>query len=225
MTDEINIDCWLLIVDTDTYSGNFERQLTAYLTGQLGECGVGKEMAKLFEEEAKTNKPPVDFAEVVVSAPDDHGCSRPCTIYPTPGWYNDGVGNHFQAGDQKKALESYKTMMGWEIARLGKMYEGYLKVMPPGWTEKAVQKELVALEKRKKALKALKKLDTCSAYQSVAIFFSERPSKKTIAWLKKRAEGYPEARRKEWALSKLLKITGWRLIEHRVTRRLKVEIV
>jgi hypothetical protein len=32
---------WLFIVDTDSYAGNFERCMCAYMTGQIGECEVG----------------------------------------------------------------------------------------------------------------------------------------------------------------------------------------
>ena len=34
-----------LIIDTNSYSGNFEREMCAYVTGQYGECGVGKDLA------------------------------------------------------------------------------------------------------------------------------------------------------------------------------------
>jgi hypothetical protein len=36
----------LFVVDTDTYAGNFEREMCAYITGQVGECEVGEEIAK-----------------------------------------------------------------------------------------------------------------------------------------------------------------------------------
>jgi len=39
------------IIDTDQYAGNFEREMCAYLTGTVGECGVGDEFAELFSKE------------------------------------------------------------------------------------------------------------------------------------------------------------------------------
>ena len=33
------------IVDTDSYAGNFEREMCAYMTGHIGECSVGEEYA------------------------------------------------------------------------------------------------------------------------------------------------------------------------------------
>ncbi len=227
MTEEINTDCWLLVIDTDSYSGNFERELTAYLTGQLGECGVGDKMAAIFAEDAKTNKPPVDFDVEVFSEPDDKGCARPCTIFPTPGWYNDGMGGHYKVGDEEKALKAYQKTQEDEVNREKARYEDYLKNMPTGWTEKAVQRELKTLEKRLDDAKKRKKVAKYPAYQSVAIFFLDRPSKKTIEWLKERAKGYPEARKKayDWDRGPAPKITGWRLIKNEVVRTQKEEAV
>ena len=225
MTEEINTDCWLLVIDTDSYSGNFERELTAYLTGQLGECGVGDKMADIFAEDAKTNKPPVNFDVEVFSEPDDKGCARPCTIFPTPGWCNDGMGGHYKVGDEEKALKEYQKTQEDEVNREKARYEGYLKNMPPGWTEKAVRRELKTLEKRLDDAKKLKKVRKYPAYQSVAIFFLDKPSKKTIEWLKERAKGYPEARKKayDWDRGPAPKITGWRLIKNEVVRTQKEE--
>ena len=36
---------WIFVVDTNQYSGNFERELTAYMKGMIGGCGVGVELA------------------------------------------------------------------------------------------------------------------------------------------------------------------------------------
>ena len=32
-----------IIIDTEDYAGSFERPMVAYITGQLGDCGVGEE--------------------------------------------------------------------------------------------------------------------------------------------------------------------------------------
>lgn len=34
------------IIDTDSYSGNFEREMCAYITGHIGDCLVGFEEAE-----------------------------------------------------------------------------------------------------------------------------------------------------------------------------------
>lgn len=80
------------IIDTDSYAGNFERELCAYITGHIGDCGVGEVNAARFKDEV--GEP---FENVTVEA-DDHGCCRPVTICPTPGWFNDGMGSHYEEG-------------------------------------------------------------------------------------------------------------------------------
>lgn len=220
MIDEEQIpSCWILVIDTDSYSGNFERELTAYLTGQLGECGVGDRLAELFKTETKTDKPPVKFEDMVLSVSDERGCYRPCSIYPTPGWYNDGMGGHYKAGDEDNALKTYQKTVETDVNKEKARYEGYLKNMPTGWTEKDVRRQLKAIEKRLDDAKKLKKVSKFPAYQSVAIFFSKKPSEKTIAWLKTRAEGYDKARKTayDWDRGPGPKILGWRLVNHQVS--------
>lgn len=59
---------YLFVVDTDSYSGNFEREMTEYVVDAL---------QSMIEEDDI-------IPEEVVSC-----------IYPTPGFYNDGNGEHF----------------------------------------------------------------------------------------------------------------------------------
>lgn len=71
MTDNYG-DCIAFVVDTDQYAGNFEREMCAHLTGQIGECEVGEEFVK--------NEIAVQFYNVIDKA-DDHGTYRPVTIF------------------------------------------------------------------------------------------------------------------------------------------------
>jgi hypothetical protein len=69
---------WGFIIKTNEYAGNFERQLCAHCTGESGECGVGLDYINesnknLFEEDC------------IIQVPDDHGCSRPCSIWTSAG--------------------------------------------------------------------------------------------------------------------------------------------
>lgn len=94
MTMDIKNDSqYLFIIDTDSYAGNFERELCAYITGVLGECGVGD------QEQIEFNKSVSDalaeqFCEIVEHVADDHGCFRPCAISETPDRGNNGYGSH-----------------------------------------------------------------------------------------------------------------------------------
>lgn len=71
------------IIDTNSYSGNFEREMCAFLTGQVGECGVGDEHAKEFKEQFPNEY--AIFEDIIGSESDDNGCYRPCDITETPG--------------------------------------------------------------------------------------------------------------------------------------------
>src|SRR5689334_7421600 len=81
-----------IIFDTDHYAGNFEREMVAYISGQVGDCEVGSAQAALAEKEVGL----AWFEENIVFHPDEHGCHRPADSEPTPGWWNDGKGGHFR---------------------------------------------------------------------------------------------------------------------------------
>src|SRR3989344_1236736 len=85
-------DYYLFIIDTNTYAGNFEREICAYITGQIGECGVGEENAKL----AKQQIPLItaQLEDLVEMVPDKHGCARPVAIFPNPKYGKDRYGTH-----------------------------------------------------------------------------------------------------------------------------------
>ena len=103
---------FIFVIDTDAYAGNFERGLCAYITGRLGECEVGEDEAEIFREEVGD---PDELFEFIDSKPDeDGGCLRPVTIFPTPGWFNDGRGGHFREGEEEKAQEHKKTSPEWK---------------------------------------------------------------------------------------------------------------
>lgn len=80
-----------LIIDTNKYAGNFEREMCAYCTGSLGDCGVGSEEADEFEKDGNNSDM---FSDYIAQVPDEHGCFRPANIEPTPGWVNDGMGDN-----------------------------------------------------------------------------------------------------------------------------------
>jgi len=93
-------DYYIFIIDTDTYAGNFERPMCAYVTGQIGECNVGKEQAEL----AKKEIPEVveQLEELIEHVPDEHGCHRPVSIFPNPRYGNDGDGSHALLTDENR---------------------------------------------------------------------------------------------------------------------------
>ncbi len=70
-----------LVIDTDSYAGNFERDMCAYLTGQVGECTVGSDIVKWFSSDIKH----LEWWQkniVKRSNPDQESkCKRPTTAY------------------------------------------------------------------------------------------------------------------------------------------------
>jgi hypothetical protein len=118
-------------IDTNEYSGNFEREMVAFITGQVGECGVGEENAALAEKQL----PKIVtewFSENTIFTPDeDNGCSRPAEIVPTPGWSNDGMGKHTKGEGKYPAYQS--VQMRFEVKPpeyIQELISGRAKVFP-----------------------------------------------------------------------------------------------
>ena len=126
--------CYLFIIDTDTYAGNFERQLAAYCTGVVGECTVGTEEATLFKQECPDRS---DITNIVDQKADEHGCFRPVTIWETPGYWNDGLGSEWpdsEWGSEKaikayqKSQTEYRRYLVGEATSTPEKYPAYLSV-------------------------------------------------------------------------------------------------
>jgi hypothetical protein len=99
MSDRPDRNCFIFIVDTDQYAGNFERYMCAYLTGQIGDCEVGKDMKRLFILETKDR---YLFDDIIMQVADEHGCNRPVSIWPTPGYGNNVMGKHEKLTEENK---------------------------------------------------------------------------------------------------------------------------
>lgn len=99
---------YTFVIDTEEYAGSFEREMCAYITAQVGECGVGDDMASDARDQLSDSA--VNwFANNVEKHPDEHGCYRPAAIHPTPGWCNDGRGNHSR-GDAEKHYPAFLSV-------------------------------------------------------------------------------------------------------------------
>lgn len=100
----------MLIIDTEQYSGNFEREMCAFITGQIGECGVGRELADKYSHEIKH----LDWWEENISQQPDNSeseCMRPVSIVPTPGWLNNGTGRHYRVNPDKPSSKGYPAYL------------------------------------------------------------------------------------------------------------------
>ena len=73
-----------LVIKTNKYAGNFEREMCAYSTGSIGECEVGEELADRFKEELGEELADT-FVDNIIDKADDHGWYRPVCITRFPG--------------------------------------------------------------------------------------------------------------------------------------------
>ncbi len=121
---------YVFVVDTEQYAGNFEREMTAYMTGHVGDCEVGSSESEQFSKDTATEA--IADGNLVINKPDDRGCYRPCVLVETPGWFNDGLGGCYRLQDQLQAEEEYlvKARKQWPEKTVFVMgnYPAYLSV-------------------------------------------------------------------------------------------------
>jgi hypothetical protein len=114
----------------------------------------------------KYDQEEVDYSildELVIEVAGEYGPS-PVELYPTPGWSNTGWGFCYRIGDIESSVEKFRQLQ--EQGRVGK--------------DVAVPNETTLSE------------FVCSAYQSIAIHLSEKPSDEQLAFLKKMAMEFPQ---------------------------------
>ena len=66
---------YLFIIHTDSYIYNVERQMCCYITGHIGDCGIGNIYKKLYEQEETE-----EFTNVIKRCHHDR-CCRPCKVW------------------------------------------------------------------------------------------------------------------------------------------------
>lgn len=89
-----------LVIDTDAYSGNFERQLASFCTGEAGETHGREEAAEFRDLWAEFRDPGSNpFPSLVGRFANDHGSEEVGHIWPTPGRVNDGMGTHMDRAE------------------------------------------------------------------------------------------------------------------------------
>lgn len=219
---------WIFIIDTDEYAGNFERDMCAYVTGQIGDCGVGDDFSALYNEEVKDGP---DFDSFIESRPDDNGCCRPCQCWPTKGWLSVGHDKAVRKEDwnQAEADAAYQK----ESAEIYRGYRRQVERVQPGekgyesWTQEAKDRELARHDKE--IARALKeKSPKWEPNNSVAIFFYKKPTDEMVKLMKERAYKFVEAKRKNaekedisWEKKFKLTIHGFRLIEETTKKKSK----
>lgn len=104
---------FMLVIDTDAYSGNFERELCAYATGLWSwEMHHGEDEAR----DAAAADPAI-VASIAEKGDaqlhDEHNVFVVETLRATPGRWNDGMGGHFDDDlkvEDKPAHPAYESV-------------------------------------------------------------------------------------------------------------------
>lgn len=148
---------FIFVIDTKQYSGNFERELCAHITNQIGDCEVGDN--RIEDAECLADEHPEYTLDKIeeylmyfkdnIYQKEEEGCYRPCSIYETKGRSNNGKGLHYDVTEDS----------------------------PYKWP----------------------------AYESVAIYFHNKPEQEIIEYMKKRALTFNHRNK--------IDIIGFRLVE------------
>lgn len=174
-------ESYVFIIDTNQYAGNFERDMCAFCTGQIGDCGVGEEGKDDFLD--KVGQDMFELMDKLVEHnPDEHGTCRPCAIEPTPGFFNNGLGGEFKDGQEKDALIARNAYCDEQTSDL----DFYKEI-----TQEPLTKH--------------------PAYLSVAIYFRAKPSQEVIDMIKERAQKFTEGTDRIFHKPRTMKITGFRM--------------
>ena len=214
---------YIFVIDTEQYAGNFERDLCAYCTGEIGDCGRGDRYAKLFAQEVPEATNPFGCGSLDHRPDDsDNPCLRPCAIWPTPGWYNTGLGGHFRddpANDDIALAQCSAAAVKYEEDVIAQV-ERNRSLSPEEkikthWTDATIDKQVTSHKDKIEKIKAITFLVKHPAYLSIAIFFYEKPNEAQVAMIKSRALRFSEARKQyghSWECDPIT-ITGFRLID------------
>lgn len=81
-------DTFVVIVDTNKYSGNFEQEMVAYLIG----ADTPRGSTELFEEDAEQNPKLAELKDINICVDHFEYDEVYATIWETPGYVNDGYG-------------------------------------------------------------------------------------------------------------------------------------
>jgi hypothetical protein len=172
---------YILVVDTDKYAGNFERELTGFCVGVHDGTHGDREAADFgewLEEQDKTS----GWEAISTTEPEDNGWPRVCTIWPTPGRLNNGMGYHYDAnagGEEEARAKSIQAMRDYHAGQM-EMCQRRLDTGDfeednggRGWTKEGCERTIAS------ALASIERAGqfvSFPAYESVAIFLTKRPS-------------------------------------------------
>lgn len=185
---------YILVVDTDRYAGNFERQLAGFATGICDiRRGHGQEEA-MQAAEADPQMVAALSAKSLAVPHADYGMVTNA-IRATPGRHNNGYGFMFSADDPEavaeasaKAVEYARRYNGSQMEMAQRrLDENDFETDEMGWTKEACERTLAIT---KAAIERAGEGMTFPAYESVAMFFSKPLTLDEMIFVRQRAEAY-----------------------------------
>lgn len=140
---------WWVVIDTDAYSGNFEREMASYITGypQIRGNGLEKDIHSFYGFNPKVygadwdDHPQNPWAGLFQYSDGEYG-PEIAHICPTPGYGNDGHGNHRElTGTPRDKKFSYPAYFSVKMLCYERPSEEQLKLLRE-WAEKFVALKL-----------------------------------------------------------------------------------
>lgn len=204
----------ILAIDTNAYSGNFERNLIGYAMGQYDEERYhgAEEVEEFADWAAEAGLDPQMFESVVTTHRHDEYGHITATILPTPGRLNNGMGFHYDAGDNALVEEARQR----SIASMREYQKGQREMIarrfaendfepddrPGGWTREACERTIQNLDA---TLRRAGEFNGYPAYESVGVHLTRELTDDELKIVKSRCE--------EFAKREGFEIRGYRLIK------------
>jgi hypothetical protein len=182
---------YILVIDTDAYAGNFEREICGYTTGVVdSERGHGETQA----EDAREANPELTSSMMAKSTTcrhDEYG-DVSNTIRATPGRLNNGMGFAYNANDaaaeidaKARAKKSAELYQAPQIAQCERRLRE--EDFTPGWDKDGCERTIASAQA---FIDMAGERVGFPCYESVAIFFREPLTDAEMAFVRERAEEF-----------------------------------
>lgn len=170
-----------VVIHTNKYAGNFERDLTAHLVGVIGDCEVGREYIQ--------GTYPGNFEFIVEQRSDEDGIRRPCGICP--------IDNSLLSVDEIKQIWqdaidhntiTYEGYIATKIDLIKRVDSG--ETLLGGWDRDSLNAEIT---RRREDISQLHKQifnPNMTLHYAVEIYFIQKPSSDEFDFIKKRLSSF-----------------------------------
>jgi hypothetical protein len=181
-----------ILIHTKDLAALFDKELCAYVTGEVGECELAVDIADQYKKEIKHNQ---WWTENIIYTKDSDGYMQPMYLSSTPGWFNNGCGGLYKdnAAMDKKAHDDAIAFAKNFIAKQVREAETRLKQnsFDAEWTKSYCYDVIdnATSEVRRVAKKAVKD----PAYMTIGISVRDVPPKEVLLELVKRVKNFTDS--------------------------------